>query len=223
MSTTSRPLLVAIVGGDGAGKTTAVHGVAPLLSAAGLRTRIVDRFDVLDDERYPAASLLVPDIALIKRCTTQMPQRARLLFLMWQVSLALEACQDDDRAEVLLADGYWIKHAASELALGGDRTWIEHVVGHFPTVDLVIYLRPALDVAWRRKAGDLLPYECGGDDTCSREAFLDHQERIREVIDGWAQDECWVIVDADWPPGALAEHLADIVLATPLRAAAALA
>lgn len=99
-----------------------------------------------------------------------------------------------------------MKHAASEIAYGLDRTWVESVVAGLPPSSAVAYLRLDPERAWERKAGrDLVPYECGLDPACSRENFLAHQRRVLDVLDGWAARFGWQEVDAAQPVEAVVD------------------
>jgi len=47
-----------------------------------------------------------------------------------------------------------------------------------PRADLTFLLDAPLEDLYERKAGDLVPYECGMDPACSRESFITHQTKI---------------------------------------------
>jgi dTMP kinase len=189
-------VIVAIVGPDGAGKSTATRQVTAHLRGRGDTATLVDRWDIVGDARYPAARFMQASVAETRRCVAEMPGASRFLFLMWSIGYALEARPRVPGAVTVL-DGYWMKHAASEAAYGVDREWIESVVAGLPPTDEVVYLRVTPDVAWARKEdGDVVPYECGMDPSCSRASFVAHQTRILDVMDGWAERDGWTVVDA---------------------------
>ena len=76
-----------------------------------------------------------------------------------------------------------------------------------PAADLVVYLRLDPEVAWRRKEGRPVPYECGMDMSCAKSSFLAHQQVIRTVLDGWARRYGWLTVEADQPLDAVVDRL----------------
>jgi thymidylate kinase len=116
------------------------------------------------------------------------------------MSMALLASRREWSDEtIVLLDGYWMKHAASEIAYGLDEKWVEYVVAGLPLPDLVIYLRLTPEEAWLRKRGSLVSYECGMDTSCSKTSFLAHQYRISSLLDAWSERFGWVVIDASAP------------------------
>ncbi|MBO3749905.1 hypothetical protein J5X84_27815 [Streptosporangiaceae bacterium NEAU-GS5] len=187
-------MIAAIVGADGAGKSTVTAAVGDRL---GARATVIDRWDIVGDPAYPTAGFIQPDVRHLRTCTALMSPPARLLFLLWTSVASIT-----ERAalgEVVLLDGHWMKHAASEIAYGLDQSWVERVVAGLPAVDTVIYLRSDPETAWGRLAGRVVPYECAMDLTCARSSFLDHQKKIHAVFDGWAAEHGWITVDARRP------------------------
>lgn len=211
MTTAGRPV-VAVVGPDGAGKSTLTALLAERCTAAGHPASRVDRWDIADGARYPNASCLTGDVAVARRCAALMPGTPRLLFLLWASALAL-ADRPAGPEEILLLDGYWQKHAASEIAYGADPAWVEAVGAGLPAADLTVYLRIDPEAAWSRKAGRPVPFECGMDLSCSRESFLAHQRSITATLDRWAARDGWLVADTRTTP----QRLADSVMAAVLR------
>ncbi|QNP75037.1 thymidylate kinase [Streptomyces roseirectus] len=203
-------MLIALVGSDGAGKSTVTRLLTESGAASGPPVRRSDRWDIVaEPQRYPSARLLRPDVRLGRTVAAEMPNPARFLFFLWSSCLALQGREPAPApGTVTLLDGYWMKHAAVEVVHGLDRAWVEAVGAGLPACDQVIYLRIAPEVAWERKQGEeILPYECGGDPLCSRASFLRHQGRVREVLDDWAARFGWRTVEADRP----VEEIAGIV------------
>jgi thymidylate kinase len=143
-----------------------------------------------------------------------MSSTPRLLFLLWAAVLALTDREGEFGGEIALLDGYWMKHAASEVAYGADLAWVEAVVGGLPLADHVFYLRLDPEVAWQRKRGAALPYECGMDYSCKRASFLAHQRAIQDVLDGWAERYGWHVVDARTQLTIQAGHILSTVSAS---------
>nr|AGZ94239.1 thymidylate kinase-like protein [Kitasatospora sp. NRRL F-6133] len=194
-------MLVTVVGTDGVGKSTVSRLVAERLSAQGHPVDRIDRWDIVDNPQYPAARLLRPDVPDARACVAEMENPARFLFLMWSIGHALMGRRTAAApGAVTLLDGYWMKHAACEIVYGLDAAWTEAVVAALPRADAVLHLRLDPEQAWQRKCdGDLVPYECGMDDSCSRDSFLRHQRKVREVLDGWSARFGWTEVDAGAP------------------------
>ncbi|MFQ3563047.1 thymidylate kinase [Streptomyces gramineus] len=191
-------MIVSLVGTDGAGKSTVSRLAAARLSAAGRRTERVDRWDIVGNPAYPTTRFMAADVTDTRRCAAEMPNTARFLFLMWSMAHALLGRTPPAVGPdlVTLLDGYWTKHAASEIVYGLDSAWVEGVVSGLPRPEQVVYLRLEPEQAWERKAGDVIPYECGMDPRCTRDSFLGHQGRVLEVLDGWAERFDWLTLDA---------------------------
>ncbi|MFD5141908.1 thymidylate kinase [Streptomyces sp. NPDC058401] len=203
-------VIVSLVGGDGAGKSTVSRLAAERLTAQGLMVDRVERWDIVDNPAYPATRFMRPDTQDARLCVAEMPNTSRFLFLMWSMGMALEGRVPAPAGPgtVTLLDGYWMKHAAGEIVYGLDRPWVESVVSGLPPSQSVTYLRLSPEQAWERKAGkDLLPYECGMDPSCSRERFLAHQQGILDLLDEWSARFGWLEVDASQPLDELASRV----------------
>lgn len=200
--------VVAIVGPDGAGKSTVSGLLVERSAAAGIAARRVDRWDIIGNPGYPTASCITATVAETRSCAARMSTTPRLLFLLWAAALSLTDQVDRPDGELLVLDGYWMKHAASEVAYGADPAWVEAVGVGLPAADLVVYLRLDPEIAWQRKEGRPVPYECGMDMSCARDSFLAHQEVIRTVLDGWARRHGWLVLDADQPLDVVVGRLA---------------
>ena len=195
-----RGLLVAVTGTDGAGKTSVTRSVVHELRALSHDVALNDRWDIVGNPAgYPTARFLADDIALIRSCVTDMSPLSRLLFLVWTMHLSLADGVGKADNAVLVADSYWMKHAASEVVYGLDRNWARSLCDGLPRADVVVYLRVSPELAWQRIGSSANAYECGMDSGCSREAFLRHQHAIQEVLEDWARADGWLVVDADEP------------------------
>lgn len=195
-------MLFAVVGTDGAGKSTVTRLAAQALENDGYSVTHVDRWHIVDNPLYPATRFMRPDVPDTRLCVAEMPNPARFLFLVWSIGMALlgrKTAAGDAGGSTGMLDGYWMKHAASEIVYGLDRAWVENVVSALPVPDVTVYLRIEPEAAWERKAGDVVPYECGMDDSCSRASFLRHQHAIQALLDGWAAERGWLRVDAGRP------------------------
>ncbi|GAA1948820.1 hypothetical protein GCM10009837_87790 [Streptomyces durmitorensis] len=190
-------MIVAIVGADGAGKTTVTRAVG---EALGGLASVVDRWDIIDNSAYPFADFIKPDERRVRTCAVRMAPQSRVMFLLWAaVASVTDRQAAADPAEVLLLDGYWMKHAASEIAYGTDPAWVEAVGEGLPAADVVVYLRSDPATAWDRMGERAVPYECGLDLSCSKQSFLRHQQKIHKVLDSWADRFGWTVVDVHKP------------------------
>lgn len=204
-------MLIAVVGSDGAGKSTVTSRAAERLVGSGHPVRQIDRWHIVDNPAYPVTRFLSPPVSELRLRVAEMPNPPRFLFLMWSIGMALLGREDavpPPEGEVRLLDGYWMKHAASEIVYGLDQGWVESVVAGLPRPDLVVYLRLEPEDAWRRKVDDVVPYECGMDASCSEESFLRHQGRILALLDEWSARHGWTEVDATAPLDAVIDRVA---------------
>ncbi|MET9736275.1 thymidylate kinase [Streptomyces sp. NPDC006458] len=206
-------MLLALAGTDGVGKSTLTREVVAHLERRGRQVQTVDRWDIVDSPHYPAARFLDHDIKAIRRCVADMPAAPRLLFLMWSMGMALQAHREP-HGDLVIVDGYWMKHAASEITYGLDPDWVETVVAGLPKADLTVRLRLDPELAWKRKQGDLVPYECGMDPSCSRDSFFTHQQAIADRLDLWAKRDGWPSLDTDRPVEHVAADLAALIETT---------
>lgn len=207
-----QPLLVAVTGTDGAGKTTVTRSVFGRLDTSSSGVAISDRWDIVTNAvSYPTARFLPNDVPLLRQCLTDMSPLSRLLFLVWTMNLSIvDRVPGADRS-LLVTDSYWMKHAASEVVYGLDRNWVRTVCDGLPTADTVVYLRVSPEVAWRRIGAATNAYECGMDRSCSRQAFLRHQRAMQEVLDEWGRAGNWVVVDADEPLASVCGRVLDTI------------
>jgi adenylate kinase len=116
-----------------------------------------------------------------------------MLFLGWLNTLAAERARAAEEDLVVL-DGYWIKHAATELLAGCPEKLVDAIVEAMAPVDTVVFFDVTPQEALRRKKGDITPYECGRDPRCRPESFLSHQTAVRDVMLDWADRRGWDVV-----------------------------
>jgi dTMP kinase len=203
----SSRFLVAVAGGDGVGKTAVAQLLVERLNGLGHSARFVRRWDIVGNPSYPEADFLSADVRAMRSSAAGMPPNPRFLFLMWTIALAVlgDGVENSARQFVVI-DGYWMKHAASEVAYGLDPEWVLSVTSGLPRSDLVLRLSLSPEEAWSRKGGDLWPYECGMDESCSRESFLTHQESIHALLDRWSDLFGWHDIEAARPVEDLVER-----------------
>jgi thymidylate kinase len=190
-------VIVAIDGPDGAGKSTHVELLRGWLERCGVDCTVVSKWDVLDAEHHPEARFLRgTDRQDLTACVAEMPLPARSLFIMWLYAETAARAERLARAgDVVLLDGFWMKHAAAELAYGADRALVETIVAGLGAVDAVLYLDVTPEEALRRKGGALTPYECGLDASRDTAKFLARQAAIRDQLLEWADRDGWLQVE----------------------------
>jgi dTMP kinase len=183
-------------GTDGAGKSTQISRTIARLAGRGLTTQRHDKWDAFDRDRFAECRFIREPVDDLRRCIAEMEGESRAMFLFWIIATTLKGL---DTCDVSIIDGYWYKHAASELTLGCSRRLIDALSASLPSPDHVLYLRVDPKLALARKP-ELTRYECGRDPALSPESFLRHQHRLRAVLDGWAKDHGWAVIDADRDP-----------------------
>lgn len=187
-------MIVALDGPDGAGKSTQIDYLIDWAHRQGRSVRAVGKWEILQPAVVPVARFLGgTDRAELRVCIAEMPSPSRMMFLAWMNTLTAERARQATEDLVIL-DGYWIKHAASELLLGCQPGLVEAVTEAIAPVDLVVYVDVSPEEALRRKGNDLTPYECGTDSTCDPQRFLSHQSGMRQVMLEWARSRGWPVV-----------------------------
>lgn len=199
-------MLVAFAGPDGAGKTTQVKRVSQWLEQAGWQTEIIDRWDILNADKFPECRFINSTRQEMPICIFEMEGLSRAMFLFWSVSLTMRKIDLADRSRIYLVDGYWMKHGAAEIEFGCDPAWVEATVRCLPPADLTFYIDIDPEEAWRRKP-DVTPYECARNGEVSFENFIIHQSKLRNRLLGWARDYGWEHVSSMQDPAQVTEQI----------------
>lgn len=190
-------MIVALDGPDGAGKSTQVRRLITWANDNGWTAEVVGKWDIFAPGVVPQARFLRgSDQHDLRVCIAEMPLPARMLFLGWMNTTAAARAVATD-ADLVILDGYWAKHAATELLAGCARGLVDAITSAIAPVDLVVYMDITPEDALRRKGTDLTPYECGRDFGCSPANFLSHQGAVRDVMLEWAGEYGWAVVRAD--------------------------
>lgn len=189
-------MIVAFTGGDGAGKSTQIRRVFEHMVAAGTPCTIVDKWDILDTSAYPECRFVRSDREEVRVCIAEMKGIGRCFFLFWMIALTTIRALRDKPGELLLLDGYWMKHAATEVLFGCNPGWMDATVAQFPVADVTVFFDTEPAEALRRK-GSGTPYECGLDASCDSQSFLNHQDKVVAKLREWAKEKGWVVVRQD--------------------------
>uniref|UniRef100_UPI0024567576 dTMP kinase n=1 Tax=Nocardia abscessus TaxID=120957 RepID=UPI0024567576 len=186
---TARKRLICLAGGDGSGKTTQVARIAAEFEAQGHSVAAVTIWDAFLD---PKISSKLPwrnpaEIYGYLQLLTPL-SRAHFLFHAMQLSLDLAA---ERGADILLANAYWYKYYATEVAHGGDPVVLRSLAAGFPEPDRTFYLavRPQDALGRKRLRSD---YESGYGD---EESFLAFQQRSHEALDALSDEFGWIRLD----------------------------
>lgn len=210
-------MLITFTGCDGAGKSTQVKYVKDWLENNGYRVEILDKWDVLDKEKFPEARFIDTPLDDFRVCISEMEGISRALFLFWTISITLTKDNLKDDNKIYILDGYWIKHAASEILYGCEESFIKSIYQQLPKSDLVLYFDITPEEALLRKKGDLTPYECGRDSELKEENFIKHQTKLRNLMDSWSQQYNWSRVSSLQSPEIITERVKEIITKKLLR------
>lgn len=191
---------IAVVGCDGAGKSSVTKFLRGELDRHGLSVGRIDKWDVVDPGLHPGYDFMRPDLPKLRRRVSDMQAVTRTFFLFWTLHGTMLPSRMEGK-QIILLDGYWPKHAASELLYSRCEALVEAAVALMPPVDLTVFLDVDPLVAYERRIADvgtpLVPYECGLDPELRRESFLAHQKACRAILNRWSDTFGWSRIDAD--------------------------
>jgi dTMP kinase len=192
-------MLVAVVGTDGAGKSTLARALVAALDAGGTPASLLDKWDILEPSALPEARFIGVSRSEMPEYISRMPAPARAMFIFWTIALSLSRHELRTHERILVADGYWAKHSVVEELYGCDPDWIRRTVALFPQPDLTLLLDVEPELALARKR-ELLAYECGLDGALRPDAFLTHQARVRARLLATAERLDWRVLSASSAP-----------------------
>lgn len=190
-------MLIALAGIDGAGKSTQCKLLKQWLNSRRIEATVLDKWDIFDSDTYPECRFIVPDLDLLRNCIAEMHGPSRAIFLIWTIAATLKK-MTNALDHVYISDGYWYKHLASEVLYGVDKQWLLSLVSELPIADIILYFNVDIDNTAVRKE-TYTPYECGRD-AVSTSSFCEHQKKLKSVLDDWALEFGWSVIDANKPP-----------------------
>ncbi|MEV6426671.1 aminotransferase class III-fold pyridoxal phosphate-dependent enzyme [Nocardia sp. NPDC051463] len=190
----ARKRLICIAGGDGSGKTTQVARIAAEFEAQGQTVAAVTIWDAFLDPKVSSKLPWRSPAEIYGYLKLLSPlSRAHFLFHAMQLSFDLAA---ERGVDIMLANAYWYKYFATEVAHGGDPTVLRQLAAGFPEPDRTFYLTVGPQDALGRKQlrSD---YESGYGD---EEAFLAFQHRSHSALEALSEEFDWVRLDGTAAP-----------------------
>jgi len=199
------PTLICVTGPDGAGKTTQIARIAEGLSKRGTK-RIVPMtiWDMLLDPTTRGRVAFKTPGELDSFLEILQPM-SRMLFLAHCLHAALDLAFAR-KADVVLANGYWYKYWATEVAHGGPAETMREVMKVFPEPVITFFLDISAEEAFRRKAR-LSGYETGFATERTLDAFTAFQARARPPLERLADEKGWVRLNGSEPIAQVSESI----------------
>jgi len=201
----SGPKLICVTGPDGAGKTTQIARIAEGLSKRG-KKKIVPMtiWDMMLDPstRGRVAFKSPGEVDSFLEILSPM---SRMLFLSHCLYQALDLALAR-KPDVILANGYWYKYWATEVAHGGDAESMLDLMKVFPEPVLTFCLDIGAEEAFKRKA-KLSGYETGFAQERTLEAFTTFQARARPPLERLAKEKSWIRLDGKEQASTLSEMI----------------
>jgi thymidylate kinase len=208
-----QPLLIAITGPDGSGKSTACSRVRELL-AERLGTRVVEVsvWDALAEHGDVAP--VFKGRAEAERYLADLDGVSRALFIFHAMARAVQLARQS-KPSVMLLNGYWYKYAVSEIGYGVDPDFVLGATLGFALPAHVFCLDIDPETAWERRRR-ATAYEQGGSfgAASERERFMGFQGRLRQA---WSAIEAqtglhWEHLSALAPAEEIAQEISSGIL-----------
>ncbi|WP_253381865.1 dTMP kinase [unidentified bacterial endosymbiont] len=211
-------MLINVLGCDGSGKSTQLRQVIPWLEAHySLPVRSLSKRDALNIAAIPEARYFGCDYhTLMYEIVPDMRGASRALFIfnLLAIPLCHQPVQDN---EIVILDGGWQKHVATETALGLDEQWLTNLTSIFPKPDLTIFLDvdPDTTLTWRRQNDEThAPYECGNQHDCSDALFLEQMNKVHRILRRQSQEQNWTRIDGKKPVTEVFQAITQAIAAT---------
>jgi dTMP kinase len=205
------PTLICVTGPDGAGKTTQIARIAEALNKRGTKKIVpMTIWDMLLDPTTRGRVAFKSPAELDSFLEILRPM-TRMLFLAHCLHAALDLAFAR-KADMILANGYWYKYWATEVAHGGPPAEMLDLMKVFPDPVITFFLDITADEAFKRKA-KLSGYETGFAAERTLAAFTAFQERARPPLEQLAQEKHWIRLNGTEPASALSEAILNRIAA----------
>ena len=191
----SRKRFICIAGGDGSGKTTQVARLASAFEAEGQTVAPVTIWDAFLDPNV-ASKLPFNKPGEVYDYLAMLAPVSRAHFLFHALHLALDLAARRD-ADVVVANAYWYKYFATEVAHGGDPSTLRQLAMGFPEPDVTFYLAITPQRSLSRKV-QRSDYESGYGEGDA--AFVEFQQRAHEALSGLSSELGWIELDGGAAP-----------------------
>lgn len=188
-------MLIAFCGCDGAGKSTQIKRIYKWLELEGYEVAIIDKWDILDVDRFPECRFIKTKLEDLRVCIAEMEGISRAMFLFWSISITLKNHDLNNPNIFYLLDGYWMKHGAAEIEYGCAPAWIKTSAKCLPQPDITFYFDVTPEEALKRKT-ELTPYECGRNTALDAQDFIAHQTKVRQRMNRWSEDFGWLKISS---------------------------
>jgi dTMP kinase len=203
-------MIIAFSGCDGSGKSTQVRRIRQSLQEQGWDVEVLDKWDILNPQKLPECRFLKPDLDDLRVCIAEMEGPSRAMFLFWSIAITLtkDDLHRDDK--IYLLDGYWMKHAASEIIYGCPSDLIDSMVRSLPRADLTFYFDITPEESMRRKP-EFTPYECGRILDYTPDDFIRHQTKLRNHMLNWVDQYGWYKISSFQEQDAITKQVLHLI------------
>lgn len=200
-------MLITFIGPDGAGKSTQTKIAHQWLLENGFDVVILDKWAILDINLHPECRFINSSLEDIRVCIAEMENESRALFLFWSIFQVMNKYKNINLSKTIyISDGYWIKHAASEIIYGNNPEWINNITRAFPKSDLTFYFNIDPEITSLRKK-TFTPYECGRFNSTNIDNFVIHQKKLKKILDEWTNKESWININANQPQNDISSYI----------------
>lgn len=188
-------MIIAVCGTDGAGKSTQINNLIKNNKDRFNKVEVLDKWSILEKSEFPECRFIETKLDDLRVDISHMEGYSRILFLFWSIYITMSKKDLYDKNSLFILDGYWMKHAASEIIYGCNEKVVDDLTKVFPEPDMTLYINTPIEETVKRKKGDFTPYECGRDDQMKIENFITHQKKLKALMDQWSKNYNWQIID----------------------------
>lgn len=205
-------MIISICGTDGAGKSTQIKKIKRNMNPYFSDIKVIDKWQILDASLFPECDFIKTDLPSLRVNISHMEGYSRLLFLYWSIYITMNKYNLKDENVLYILDGYWMKHAASEIIYGADENIVQNITSIFPKTDLTFYIQTSINTTAKRKENDFTPYECGRDDDMQIDNFISHQKKLKSLLDKWSNKYNWICINGEDTPEDIEKNISSQLL-----------